>query len=118
MNLPEIEDRSEWDRAWRAAEHRRLNTPLKIEILQDLIGGWGLPVSITVSLDPHEFAELVWRDSELCPVCGGTTLGLTRLAASLNLTFANGRCLGIGVWVHPPCFENCPDAGAPAPVPW
>ncbi len=107
------EDRSEWDRASRAAPHRRLNTPLKIEIegVQYLHTEWGLPISITVSLNPPEFADRVGRESDLCPVCGLTTDGLARLPASLYPTFANGHGIGFGVWVHPSCFETCPDAG-------
>jgi hypothetical protein len=74
--------------------------------------------SVTIADDPPEFSARVWRDSEICPVCGESTAGCVRIGATLGLTFENGLRLGWGVWVHPSCFERCADTGISAGIPW
>jgi len=80
--------------------------------------------SATIADNPPEFAARVWRASEICPVCGETTTGCVRVAASLDVTFeklvslARGFSYLIGVWVHQLCFERCADTGRPASIPW
>jgi BASS family bile acid:Na+ symporter len=110
-------DRAEWDQAWGSMPHRRLLTPPKIDVV-GCFSGSGEVVSVTISGDPLEFSNMAWRPSETCPVCGASTVGTERLPASLHPTFANGLSYGLGVWVHPSCFECCPGAGAPTPIPW
>jgi len=112
------EGREGWDRAWRGGPQRGLPGPPEVGVDGDLLRRFGEPTSVTVSEDPPEFADRVWRASERCPVCGRTTAGSARVAASLNLTGARGRCVGVGVWVHRACFEACPVVEGPAPVPW
>jgi hypothetical protein len=111
-------DRAEWDRAWSAMPHRRLLNPPTIDVAGDLGSGCGKVVSVTISEDPPQFSDKPWRESETCPVCGASTAGMRRLPATLHPTFANGFNYGAGVWVHPSCFERCPDAGEPPPIPW
>jgi hypothetical protein len=111
-------DRAEWDRAWASMPHHRLLTPPKIDVADSFGSGCGEVVSVTISEDPVQFSAKAWRESEICPVCGTTTVGAQRLPATLHPTFANGLSLGIGVWVHQSCFEGCPDAGEPVPIPW
>lgn len=111
--------REEWDRSWRAMPHRRLSFPPKVRLRSDPTGGrYGEPVAFTISQDPPEFCDRVWRESERCPICGERTVGEERLTASLHPTWANGLSIGVGVWVHRTCFERCPNAGEPAPIPW
>lgn len=79
----------------------------------------GKAISATVSLDPPRFSDLPWQSFEECPICGKTTEGSSRLAASLHPVFENGlQGISFGCWVHETCFENRPDTGEPAPVPW
>jgi hypothetical protein len=111
-------DRAEWDQAWASMPHRRLLALPKVDFAASFGSGFGQVVSVTISKDPPEFSNKVWRLSEDCPVCGATTAGMERLPANLHPTFANGISYGLGVWVHRSCFEGCPDAGEPAPIPW
>jgi hypothetical protein len=111
------DNRAEWNRAWASMPHRRLISP-GFGIGRDLISRFGNPISGTISQDPPPFAEGVWRESELCPICGNSTTGADRTAATIHRTWANGFRVGIGVWAHRACFEGCPVAGGPAPKPW
>jgi hypothetical protein len=111
-------DRAEWDRAWASMPHRHLPTPPRIDVAGSLNSGFGDVVSVTISEDPPQFSAKPWRQSETCPVCGATTAGTQRLPATLHPTFANGFCYGCGVWVHQSCFECCPPAAEPTPIPW
>ena len=108
-------DRPEWDQAWASMPHRRLPTKPKVALASS---GCGEVVSATISEDPPQFSNKAWRQSEDCPVCGATTAGAQRLPASLHPTFADGLSCGLGVWVHRSCFECCPNADEPTPIPW
>jgi hypothetical protein len=113
------DDRAEWNRAWASMPHRRLLTLPRIDVAAALGLGCEAVVSLTISEDPPQFSANSWRQSDICPVCGATTVGTQRAPATLNPMFANGiSYLAFGVWVHRPCFESCPAAGEPAPIPW
>src|SRR5262245_45030980 len=108
------DDRRDWDRAWAAMPHRCLASSPKIDLSE-----YGEVASATISLNPPQFSQKVVRVSESCPVCGVTTAGTARLCASLHPVFDNGLGgLGLGVWVHERCFEECLKSERPAPIPW
>ena len=69
------DDRTEWDRAWRAMPHRRLAAPLKIDGNLKSHGQFGNLVSATISPVPPEFRHIAdsLRESGVCPVCGGVS---------------------------------------------
>lgn len=117
-NVTEEIDREEWDRAWNSMPLRRLQSPTKLKIGDELLRGLGDPVSVMISEDPPQFSHKAWRESEACPVCGDTTSGSDRIPATLHPRWESGMRIGIGVWVHRACFERCPDADEPTPVPW
>jgi hypothetical protein len=117
------DEREEWDRIWGTRTQRSLPGECKLDFGAD----WrSLKVrSATIADNPPEFAARVWRASENCPVCGETTTGCVRVAASLEVTFeelgvglARGFGYFVGVWVHQSCFDCCPDTGRPASIPW
>jgi hypothetical protein len=110
-------DREEWDRSWGAMPHRRLTSPPKARVGGSLVDQFGEPTAFTISQAPVEFADRPYRESDHCPVCGGSTTGGERLPASLNLRWTDGLEIGCGVWVHRTCFEDLRDAGEPTPVP-
>ena len=111
-------DREDWDRHWRAMPHRRLSLPPKAGVGVDVLGGFGEPISYTISQDPPEFCDRIGRESERCPICGEQTAREERLPACLHPRWASGLSIGFGVWVHRACFMNCPDTDEPAPIPW
>jgi len=115
---PEHDDRTAWDEAWASMPHRRLLAPPQVDVSSSFGRAFGELVSVTISEDPPEYSDKPWRKSETCPVCGATTAGTNRLAASLHPTFANDFSYSMGVWVHQSCFEKCPDAETPTPIPW
>lgn len=101
--------------------HRRVGVQESIALgplISDTLSAAGAPVSITIALDPPRFALEGWRSSEVCPLCGESTNRVQRLPATIHPVFESGLSVGIGVWVHRACFERCPDAGEPTPVPW
>jgi hypothetical protein len=116
------EERIAWDRAWRAMPHHRLLRPPSIDVSEGLAGHFGDVVAVTISLVPPEYCQLfdqrVAPQSEACAVCGEETSKPTLLSASLNVTFEIGFHYGLGAWVHRSCFESCPEAGKPPPIPW
>jgi hypothetical protein len=112
------DDRTKWNRAWAEMPCRRLTSPPGFGVDCDLLSGFGEPISGAISEDPPQFRDRVWRESERCPICGGSTVGVDRLAATIHPRWPNGLRVGIGVWVHPACFERCPMADEPAPIPW
>lgn len=117
---PDDTDRSEWDRAWRAMPHYRLTSPPQAGVDRNLLAHFGKTglVSVTISLDPPQFSDGVWRESETCPVCGRSTTDTERLPVCVNLKWSRGGCIGTGVWVHRICLESLPVADGPAPIPW
>lgn len=114
----ENDDRTAWNQAWASMPHRRLLAPPKIDVAGIFGSSFGEVVSVTISENPPEYSDKPWRPSETCPVCGATTGGTRRLPACLHTAFANGFSYGLGVWVHQSCFESCPDAEEPTPIPW
>jgi hypothetical protein len=107
-------DRSEWDRVWGLRTQHRLPAGCKL----DLRLNFGQPISVTISEDPSQFADRNFRESEICPVCGESTKGQSRVPATLDVTFDGNLRLGIGVWAHRSCYEKCPDTGEKAGIPW
>jgi len=120
-NDDDLHYRKEWDLAWRSRTQRQLPAAPQTYFRDiDLFQGpaLGPPVAFTISDDPPEFAGRIFRQSEICPVCGHSTAGQPRVAASMHLTFEIGFSPTLGVWAHTTCFEQCPDTGQRAPIPW
>jgi hypothetical protein len=92
--------------------------PPKVDVVGSFGSGFGEVVSVTISQDPPEYSDKPWRKSEVCPVCGEMAAGPAQLPASLYPRFASGFSYGLGVWIHQSCFESCPDANEPTPIPW
>ena len=113
---PDGKDRDEWNRLWRARTQRLL--PYGCQLNLGRQGSSQGLTAVTIAENPPEFAELVFRDSDICPICGESTADCARVAASLDLTFEAGLNFGMGVWAHRECFEACSDTGEPARVPW
>ena len=114
----ESDDRTTWNNAWASMPYRRLENLPKIDVA-GLIGlHLGELLSATISQDPPQYSDTNCRKLEGCPVCGATTEGTRRLPATLHPMFENNFTCGLGVWVHLSCFESCPDAEEPTPVPW
>jgi hypothetical protein len=108
------EERTGWDRAWGDRRVKTIVGPLKIKTDPAL----GRVVSAIIAADPAEYADLVPRLVDECPICGEPTKGTPRLASSLHPTYKSGFKHGQGVWAHVTCFANCPDSDEPAPIPW
>jgi hypothetical protein len=109
-------DRPEWNRAWAAMSHRSLAPIPPLDSAAFFGFGCGDLVSLTLSANPPEFREMVYRPCETCPVCGLLARSPDRIAASLHATWKTG--LSLSVWVHRVCFEGCSEAAESAPVPW
>ncbi|WP_422931759.1 hypothetical protein [Singulisphaera sp. PoT] len=112
------DDREDWDRSWSAMPHRRLLSAPRIKLSADPLRGGGTLVSCTISLDPPQYSDRGYRESDRCPICGEGTKAGDRLPASLRPVWTTIANIGIGVWVHPACFEACPEIEGPAPIPW
>lgn len=110
------DDREEWDRIWGTVTQHRLPPGIQLDLGDDQ--AFGRVGSVAISEDPPQFSDRVWRETAVCPVCGCSTVGMQRVAATVHLAFDSGFQLGKGVWVHRSCFESCPDTGQPAPIPW
>lgn len=116
----DADDRAEWDRLWGARTLRRLPGECRLALPAPSSN------ATTLAPDPVEFADRVPRESEVCPVCGQSTAGSVRVAASLTVEwtlpadYPADRKLSylLGVWVHQFCFDCCPDTGQPAGIPW
>ncbi|MCI0742676.1 MAG: hypothetical protein L0Y72_26885 [Gemmataceae bacterium] len=89
--------REEWDRRWGAKTQRVRPAGCNLDLSHFQFGNVS---SVTISADPVEFADRVWRESELCPVCGKSTASQPRVAATLNVCAEIGLKLGIGVWAQ------------------
>jgi hypothetical protein len=116
------EERIAWDRAWRAMPHHRLVSAPGIAVADGVAEHFGDVVAVTISLVPPEYSRLFSQraamDSEMCAVCGNATSEPMRLSAMVNVRFASGIRYGLGAWVHRSCFETCPEAGEPPPIPY
>jgi hypothetical protein len=119
IDLPkDDDDRSEWDDVWSTRPLRQLVNPVQIAVAPTADHAWGKVIRVEIAADPHQFAGLGWRETEICPVCGVTTSTGLRVAATIYPYFASGFSYGLGVWVHEPCFAACEEIAGPAPVPW
>ena len=110
-------DRDKFDDVWRSMSHRRLLTPPMVDV-QGGTTTLGEAVTVTISEDPPQYAHIMTRRSEICAVCGATTVETIRLPVSLHPTFANGYTFMLGAWVHTACFEACPITDERTPIPW
>jgi hypothetical protein len=110
------DNREEWDRLWSGRNQRQLRPPYNLGVKLD--PRFGKMTSVTISKAPAEVIDRLWFETPLCPVCGGSTVGVPRLAAKLNLAFDRGISYGQIVWAHLACFESCPDTVVPACIPW
>src|SRR5262249_29131154 len=86
--VPLGEDRTAWNQAWGSMPHRRLLTQPKVDVFGRKVdvpsrSGPGVDelVEITISENPPEYSDRVWRQSEICPVCGEATVETARLPA-------------------------------------
>jgi hypothetical protein len=111
------QDRAAWDRAWRIATNRRVESPLTNNFAREW-ERFGAIVAATVSVVPPQYRESLGRTGESCPTCGKQTQESDRMLASMNLLFANSGRFGQIVWGDSSCFECCPVAGERAPIPW
>lgn len=112
------DDRMDWDRAWRAEPHRQIIDPVLPKRIITEFARWGPLKFVTVCLDPLQYSDRVYRQTEICPICGSSTIGSARIPASLNLEYVNGHGIFIGVWVHDSCFDRCPMHDSPKTIPW
>jgi hypothetical protein len=113
---PSDDDREAWDRSWSDQTQCQLRPPYNLGVTLDL--RFGSLTSVTISRAPAAVIDRLWFETPLCPVCGGSTVGVPRLAALLNLAFDCGIAYGQSVWAHVDCFESCPDTGVSARIPW
>ena len=106
-------DREIWDAAWHARMDRRLPDACKLDLSR-----YGKPTAVTIAANPPEFTDRGWRETDICPVCGNSTLNLPRIGAMLDAQFEDSVGLFIGVWAHSTCLEMCPVIGKAAHIPW
>src|SRR5260370_38406879 len=106
-------DRTEWDCIGGTRTKHHLAWGCKLDL-----GRYGLGKEIlaTISEDPPQFADQIWRESDICPVCGESTKGQARVPALLDVTFEGNLKIGIGVWAHSSCYATCPDTGEKAGI--
>ena len=79
----------------------------------------GSPLRVCVARDPNEIDELLAPNRHAaCAICGSSTEGMERLAASIEPQFQNNMSYIESVWVHLACYDECTDTreqrGAPA----
>lgn len=111
-------ERTEWDAAWRSRPLRQLVNPVQIHVVPTVNDDWGEVIGVEIAPDPPQFERLIWRETDVCPICGmGTSTG-ERPAATIYPYFTTGFSYGLGVWVHESCFATCEETAGPAPVPW
>jgi hypothetical protein len=118
-------DRQEWDRLWGEKTLRLLPGKCMLPLRDHEFGSLKVK-AVALSDDPVEFAASVWRNSELCPVCGESTAGCLRVAAHLTVEYSRPTdwpfktepSYWLGVWVHELCFERCQETARPAGIPW
>src|SRR5437764_122499 len=94
--VPDEVDREMWDTAWRARKDCGLPDGCKLE-LSSSKPSFGAPMMVTVAADPPEFADRVWRQSDVCPICGESTLNRVRIGAMLDVQYEGGFGCLIGV---------------------
>jgi hypothetical protein len=116
------DDREEWDRLWGARTLHLIPGGCKL-LFRDA------PLTVkaaAISDDPPQFAARIFRETEHCPVCGESTSGCLRVAATLTMEYEMPPDwpwklplrIRRGVWAHQSCFERCQDTGRPAGIPW
>lgn len=120
----ESEDRVEWDNAWASMQHRVLKTWNDAAVERIVGKDWGETaiVAITVSDNPPQFSDRIFRNSQLCPACGTSVDTDDRLPVSLYPSIQVGeRTVAptrFGGWMHSECFFGCPESDNMVPIPW
>jgi len=82
-------------------------------------GSLGSPLRVCVARDPIEIDQLLApKRRSACAICGNSTDGTERLAASIEPQFSNNMSYIESVWVHLACYNECTETheqrGAPA----
>jgi hypothetical protein len=113
-----VDDQSAWDHAWAAQPVRRLPGETRLDPVFTRPAEWGEPVEIEIQTNPPEFADRLWRQSEVCPVCGCDTGSDDRLPVAIYPRFTNGLSIGIGAWAHQVCLAACEPSPGACHVPW
>ena len=111
----ENEEREKWRALFSGIKLRLLTAPPKVDVYGLEFGELRL---VGVSLDPEEVADQIWRESDVCPICGEKTTPADAIAASLQPEFNSGLSYLMGVWIHRACFEKCPESDEERGVPW
>jgi hypothetical protein len=114
------EDRTEWDRAWSSMPNRRILDVTKGDFEKMLGGKAGDILTVTICEVPKQFADKLYIENALCPVCGESTENdSSRVVASVSPSFVNFiRGIGAAAWVHQKCLDMCPLIDEPTPIPW
>src|SRR5262245_28218328 len=81
--VPEEIDREAFEAAWRARMDRSLPSGCKLD-LSRRESSFGKVVTLTISTVPSQFAQRIWCEFDVCPVCGQLTSGQTRVKAALD----------------------------------
>ena len=114
------DDRTEWDNAWRNRPLRRFVHPIQIDVAPTSDADhWGDVTHIDIVSDPPQYAGFGWRENDICPLCGRTTIhDGSRIAVTIYPYFSKGFSYGRAAWAHESCFAMCEEIPGPAPVPW
>ena len=107
-----------WNRAWGSVVLRRVATLPAWDLGVDQPFPRGPLLSLTISADPPQFSEQVWRKRTTCPLCGRDTSGEPRVAATLHPKFSDGHSFAFGVWAHEKCLQACEPTDERPLIPW
>lgn len=111
-------DRKQWDDAWRRMIHRRLLDTSLFDFSAALRLDLGDLVTVTINECPAEYADTLYIENQICPICGTDTYNGERVTISVNPVFTKNSNLAFGAKAHRTCFEKCPIIDEPIPVPW
>ena len=112
------DDREDWDRAWGSASHRRLPDVSKYGFGGRFKMDLGDVIAVTLTVAPVDYAESLYIEDEICPICGVATVGDDRTRISVNPGFATIPNLAFGAWAHSSCLDNCPIISDSTPILW
>ncbi len=112
------EEQEAWNRAWGSVVLRRVSTPSAWDLAEDQPFPRGLLVSLTISADPPQFSDRVWRKRTTCPLCGRDTDNEPRVPATLHPKFSDGYSFAFGVWAHDECLKACEVTDERPRIPW
>lgn len=113
------QDRTVWDLAWRAMEHREVPDLSALDIKRLVNTEFGPLESATISEVPIQFVDLLYFSYGGCLLCSMLFADPTqKMPASVNLDFEVVKNLGFSVWVHRKCFKKLTISDEPGPIPW